>query len=334
MRPSIQLTLFGQQPQFIRYDTNNQRVDQITEKASLGVAQSGVAPSPVTGPGYAQLVNASGEVLYAGRGSQLVLLERALAHGNNLRGLHAPKANFKHAQLLGPWRFDLTGSNWSEACLTGSRVWADMTGSQLSSLSASNSDFHGSRLAECDLSFARLSGSDLRSVSFRRSNLSRSQLQDVRLMMSDLRDCQLTNVCLTGSDVTGCDLRGADLTGADIRGVCWVGASLTATALGTTKLAPIRHRILHLVKTYPALISPWLTALEKGQWPATQFDSLSGFLSDQLGYRLGAGWQCTPGSTEWIIWQFLRSLQMGRYPATDALAYWLHRWLLMSKAPC
>lgn len=329
-----QLVLFGQRPQPIRYGTNAQGKDPVLEKVPTGDARNGAVVKPVSGPGWGTLVNESGEVLFAGRGSQRLLLERSLVSGCTLRGLHAPGANLKCIQLRGSVRFDLAESDWSEACLTGSRVWADLSGSKLSGLTATDSDFHGSRLADCDLSGARLNGSDFGSVSFRRSNLSRSQLQRVRLIMSDLRDCRLTNACLTGSDVSGCDLRGADLTGADIRGVYWRGTTLTATALGTAKMAPIRQRIRHLVQTYPALVHPWLMALEKGRWQANQFNSLSGFLSYQLGYRLGAGWQGIPGSTEWILWQFLRSIQPGRYPATDALAYWLHQWLLVSKGGC
>ena len=111
MHSNCQLVLFGQQPQPIRYETNAHGKDPVLEKMPTGDSRNGVAVKPVSGPGWGTLANESGEVLFAGRGRQRLLLERALGHRCTLRGLYAPRANLKHVQLRGPLRFDLAESD-------------------------------------------------------------------------------------------------------------------------------------------------------------------------------------------------------------------------------
>ncbi|MCX6213747.1 pentapeptide repeat-containing protein [Spirosoma sp.] len=323
-----QLDLFAQQPQLIRYDLSGTNYSRFTVDD---------ADRPDQESGQIDLRNDRGEVLVSlqsrrnrsvsEQARRRLLLETAFSQGRVLAGLQLPGLKLVQVHLVGTRRMDLTGASLTKALVTAGRMWADLRGSTLTDLAASGVDWHGSQLADCQLTGARVTGSNFQSVSFCRSNLEKAHFLDCQLQMSYLSWCHLHQASLKGSDLSGCDLRYTDLTGCDVRGTYLRGISISVAALEKANLKPIRQRIQHLVLAYPLLKPVWVAALEAGHWQAGSAESLSDFLSRCLGYRVGAGWQNVPGSTEWIIWQFLRSIQTGERPTSHSLANLLYKWV-------
>ena len=330
MASVIQLDLFGPQSQRIRYGLFS------CTDTGTGPGDTGQSVSDAD---HLRLRNGLGDLLFAlpNRRSlprsehvrHRILLEGAFAQDRPLSGLQLPGLKLQHVPLAGVKRMEMASANLSGTTFTGGRLWADLRESVLTDMVAISVDWHGSRLTDCHLVGSRVTGSNFQSVSFRRSNLTKDHFQDCQLRMCDFSFCQLRRASLKGSDLSGSDLRQADLTGCDIRGVFLRGASLPVTKLEKANIQPIRQRIQDLALTYPVLIPLWLTALEEGCWLAGSYSSLSEFISACLGRRVGAGWQNIYGSTEWIIWQFLRSIQVGERVTTHSLAHLLHRWLFI-----
>jgi len=323
-----QLDLFAQQPQLIRYELSGTNHSRFTADD---------ADRPDQESGQIDLRNDRGDVLISlpSRRNRSVseqarrrfLLEKAFCQGRVLAGLQLPGLRLVHVHLVGNRRMDITCATLPKALVTAGRLWADLRGSTLTDLVASQADWHGSQLADCQLTGVRVTESNFQSVSFRRSNLEKAHFLDCQLQMSDLSGCQLRHASLKGSDLSGCDLRYADLKGCDIRGTYLRGISISVAVLEKANLKPIRQRIQHLVWAYPVLKPVWLAALEAGHWQAGSAESLSDFLTRCLGYRVGAGWQNVHGSTEWVIWQFLRSIQTGERPHSHPLANLLYKWV-------
>ena len=328
MSSTVQLDLFAQQPQLIRYElsgTNSNRftVDNMSQFAHE-LDQVG-------------LVNDRGQSLISlpirrtrsvsEKTHRRVLLETAFSQGRALAGLKLSGLKLENVHLAGTKRMDLAKATLTNAIFTGGRLWADLQQSTFTALVVTQADWHGCLLPDCQLAGARFLGSTLHSVNFRRSILSKANLQQCQLWMSDLSFCQLQQAKFTGSDLSGCDLRHANLTGCDFRGTVLRGISTTVFDLEKANLRPIRQRVQDLVMAYPSLKPVWVASLEAGHWQAGSAVSLSDFLSQCLGCRVGAGWQNVPGSTEWIIWQFVRSIQSGERPDSHPLAHLLYKWL-------
>ena len=325
-----QLDLFAQQPQLIRHELSATNLNHFTVHA---------ADQPDLESDLIGLRNNRGEVLVSlpGRHNRLVseqarrrvLLETAFSQGRLLTGLQLLGLKLANVRLIGTERMDLTCATLTNAIVTGGRLWADLRGSTLADMVVSQADWHGCQLTDCHLTGVKVVGSNFQTVSFRRSNLAKAHFQDCQLQMSDLSFCHLHQASLKGSDLSGCDLRHADLTGCDVRGTYLRGISTSVSVLETANLKPIRQRIQHVVLAYPLLKLVWVAALDAGHWQAGSAQSLSDFLSRCLGYRVGAGWQNAHGTTEWIIWQFLRSIQLGERPNSHPLANLLYKWVFL-----
>ena len=199
--------------------------------------------------------NLSTALLSMNEGLGLLVLDRAILRGQDLRNLGERLWLIKKADLTGA---DLSGSYLRSADFSGT----DLTSANLSETSFYNCQLDSANLTNANLSGASLSDMnlsqrDLRSVDLRRTrltfvdlsgvNLSGKDLTElvprkgVKLCNADLRGANLSKLDLTGADLRGAildnaNLQDADLTGCDLTGVSLRGANLSKANLSNVKL--------------------------------------------------------------------------------------------------
>ena len=111
----------------------------------------------------------------------------------------------------------LDGLDLRNVALTGARLRdgsffrTDLSGSDLSRISAFRAKFVNAILRKTKFDGAKLSESDF----------TKADLTGASLVGADLRRVKLFHAILRGADLTGARLRGADLTEADFSGARW-----------------------------------------------------------------------------------------------------------------
>ncbi len=122
----------------------------------------------------------------------------------------APGVNWQRCAFDG---LDLTGVDLSGARLRdGSYFRSDLSGSNLSKISAFRAKFVNAALREVKLDGAKLSEADF----------TKADLTGASFKGADLRRARFFNAILRRVDLTDARLRGADLTRADLSGATWI----------------------------------------------------------------------------------------------------------------
>ncbi|MFE2267143.1 pentapeptide repeat-containing protein [Streptomyces griseosporeus] len=154
----------------------------------------------------------------------------ALAQAD-LRGMH-----LRGTKLVA----DLRGSNLSNADLRDADLdLSTLSGAFLVKADLRGADLFGADLQGALLTEAELSGADLRSAKMRGTRLPRADLHGSDLADVDLRSADLKGVDLSGSNLEGVDftsksagVSGAHLTGANLTGANLKGANLKTVYKG------------------------------------------------------------------------------------------------------
>jgi uncharacterized protein YjbI with pentapeptide repeats len=120
-----------------------------------------------------------------------------------------PEVNWQRCILdgLGLQGVDLSGARLRD----GSFFRSDLSGSDLSGVSAFRAKFVNAKLREAKFDGAKLSEAD-----FTKADLTGASFRN-----ADLRRARFFRANLRGADLTGARLRGADLIRAELSGVTW-----------------------------------------------------------------------------------------------------------------
>lgn len=167
------------------------------------------------------------------------VLDRAWLWQANLRnaslqGISARKANLSGADLthvtaLGA---NFTGADLSKSVLEsallrdGRFMSADLRGANLRQANLKGASFFEAQLAGADFSRADLEGCHLRGL-----DLTEAVFEGVRLVCANLQECNLEGLHLPGCQLRDANLRNATLTGTSMPEACLRGAILYAARL-------------------------------------------------------------------------------------------------------